>query len=315
MSSHDIVVIGGGLAGLTAGLFAARHGRQTIVLMSAPPGGQLLTVDQIEGLASEAPSMAGYGLGPALEEEAAAQGAELRLATVEHMSRDGQLWQIATTIGPVTAPVVIVATGCRPARLGLAGEERLTGRGLSHCASCDGPLLRGRPAGVVGGGDAALQEALTLARFGGPVIVFHRRAVPTAQATYCRRAADQPSISFRPHTMIEELIGETALAGVRTRHLVDQSTEQVELAGLFVAIGGRPESELVAPWVTLAPTGHVPTDCWLRTTAPGLLAAGAVRLDSAAQAITAAGDGATAAIAAHRYLATGQWSRPDSQEG
>jgi thioredoxin reductase (NADPH) len=302
MDHYEIVIVGGGLAGLTAALFAARHGRATLALLDGPPGGHLMSVDRIEDFPGFPDGVAGYELCPLVQEQAANQGAEFRLAAVERLEPHGDGWQITTADGPVTASAVIVATGSRPRRLGLPDEERLTGRGLSHCASCDGPLLRGQAAGVVGGGDSAMQEALTLADHAAAVYLFHRRAAFTAQRMLQQRALEHPRITIHPNTVVTALLGDDRLAGVEVRDLASGATTRHELAGLFVYAGLEPNTDLLRDLVALDPDGRVPTDGWMRTERPGLFAAGDIRRDSAAQAITTAGDGATAAIAAHRDL-------------
>jgi thioredoxin reductase (NADPH) len=307
MDSYDIVIVGGGLAGLTAALVAARHGRSTLALLAEAPGGHLINVGKIEDFPGFPGGIAGYELCPSVQEQAADAGAEFRLAEVRRLERRGDDWRVVADDGEVNAGAVVVATGSRPRELGVPGEARLAGRGVSHCASCDGPLLRGRPAGVVGGGDSALQEALTLAEHTASVTIFHRGAAFSAQQTFQRRAAERPAIGVRFNTVVEEVVGDDALAGALVRDTLTGATERVELAGLFVYIGLEPNTTLLAGLTPLDADGRVPTDLWMRTTLPGLFAAGDLRRDSAAQAITTAGDGATAAVAAHRYLADRAW--------
>jgi thioredoxin reductase (NADPH) len=176
------------------------------------------------------------------------------------------------------------------------------GRGVSHCASCDGPLYNGQTVGVVGGGDSALQEALTLANYAERVLVFHREESFSAQDTYRQRALSNPKILPRYRTVVEEIIGDDVVNGVRVRDLVSGESSKIDLTGLFIYVGLQPNSAFPKDLVRLSETGHVPTDIWMRTELPGLYAVGDIRQDSAAQAITSSGDGATAAIAAYRYI-------------
>ena len=176
------------------------------------------------------------------------------------------------------------------------------GRGVSHCASCDGPLYNGQTVAVVGGGDSALQEALTLTSYVDKVLLFHQADSFAAQQTYLQRVLENAKIVPRYQTVIEEVLGDEVLTGVRLRCLRSGETSQVELAGLFVYIGLQPNTALLRNIVQLSESSHVSTDSWMKTGRDGLYAVGDIRQDSARQAITAAGDGATAAIAAARYI-------------
>ena len=287
----EVAVVGGGVAALTAGLFAARHGLSTLVVMPAVPGGQLMNVDRVEDFPGFPQGVPGFELGPALQEQAAEAGAEFSLGEVDSVAaRDGG-W----LVGDVEARAVILATGSSPRRLGVPGEERLTGRGVSHCASCDGPLFRGKRVAVVGGGDSACQEALTAASFVSEVVLIHR-SEPRAQAVYRRRVEAAANVSL-VRGEVSEIVGDGAVAGVRLADGVE-----LDVAGVFVYVGMAPNTELLRGLCDLDADGRVPTDPWMRVGPPGLFAAGDVRRDFPGQAINAAGDGATAAIAAYRYL-------------
>lgn len=303
--AYDVIVIGGGLAGLTAGLFAARYGRATLVLEAAVPGGHLVNVEKIEDFPGFPEGISGYDLGPAVQEQAERYGAQFQLAEVEALEPAGRDWRVVTGEGTSLARAVIVAAGSRPKELGVPGEAGLHGRGISHCATCDGPFFAGRVVGVVGGGDHALQEALTLAGHASRVIVLNEAPAFTSQETYGRRVAEAAKIEARHGVAVEQVLGEGALAGVRVRDVATGTTFEVELAGLFVYAGLEPNTAFLRGRLRLAPDGRVPTDAWLRTELPGVFAAGDVREDSPGHALTAAADGATAAIAAHRYLAAG----------
>ena len=301
MSDFEVVVVGGGLGGLTAGLFSARCGRSTLVLESTVPGGHLVNIEKIEDFPGFPEGIAGFDLGPLVQEQAASYGAEFAMAEVQRLEARGDAWLVTTSGGQHNARAVIVAAGSRPRALGVPGEERLVGRGVSHCASCDGPLLRGQPVAVVGGGDSAILEALTLADHDAEVILFHRSALG-AQETYQRRVRDSTRISLRPNTAVAEILGEETVSGVRVRDLATGVEAEVAVAGVFVYVGLEPNTDFLKGVLELDEFGRVPTDVWMRTARAGVFAAGDIRRDSAAQAISAAGDGATAAIAAHRYL-------------
>jgi thioredoxin reductase (NADPH) len=306
MPDYDILVVGGGLAALTAGLFAARAGRSTLVLEPAVPGGHLVNIQKIEDFPGFPDGVSGFELGPNTQMQAMNYGAEFAMAEVQALARAADArsgdWLATTTDGDYRAGAVIVASGSQARTLGVPGEERLAGRGISHCASCDGPLYRGQTVGVAGGGDSALQEALTLAEHVGKVQIFHRGEAFSAQQTYQQRVLDEQKIEVCWRTEVREILGEADVTGVRVQDLVTGAERTVELDGLFVYVGLVPNSGFLAGLLKLDSDGRIPTDIWMRTELPGLFAAGDVRRDSASQAITAAGDGATAAIAADRYL-------------
>lgn len=307
MPDYDIVVVGGGLAALTAGLFAARCGRSTLVLEPAMPGGHLTTIQRIEDFPGFPDGVSGYELGPNTQMQAMNSGAEFAMAEVESLAPDGDGWRVATTDGEHRARAVIVAAGSRARALGVPGEDRFQGLGISHCASCDGPLHRDNTVGVVGGGDSAISEALTLAEYVGKVVVFHRGEAFSAQATYLDRARASRAIELRTGCVVEEIVGDGVVAGVRVRDAARGTVEQVDLTCLFIYVGLEPNTAFLGGQVPLDEAGRIVTDIWMRTGRRGLLAAGDVRANSASQAITAAGDGATAAIAAHRYLTDNSW--------
>lgn len=302
MTSFDIVVVGGGMAALTAGLFGARAGRSTLVLEPAVPGGHLVNIARIEDFPGFPDGVSGYELGPNTQLQAMSAGAEFAMSEVTGLAQVGTTWLVTTTDGDHEAGAVIVASGSHARTLGLPGEERFLGRGMSHCASCDGPLFRGQTVGVVGGGDSALQEALTLAEHVGKVLLFHRDEELTAQDTYVQRVLSERKIEVCRQTAVTGILGDEEVTGVRVRDLQTDTERAVELVGLFVYVGLAPNTGFLGDVLQLDDDGRIPTDIWMQTERPGLFAAGDVRRDSASQAITAAGDGATAAIAADRYL-------------
>jgi thioredoxin reductase (NADPH) len=302
MSDYDVIIIGSGLAGLTAGLFAARHGLATLVLESNIPGGHLISIEKIEDFPGFPDGIAGYDLCPTVQRQAADHGAEFQRAEVLSLEAQDRMWSVGTDEGRHRAKAVIVATGSTLKNLGVPGEEKLAGRGVSHCASCDGPLYNGQTVGVVGGGDSALQEALTLATYAEQVLLFHNGETFSAQQTYAQRVISNSKIAPRYRTAIEEVLGDDVVTGVRVRDLASGESSKVDLTGLFVYVGLKPNTEFLKSLLRLSDSGHVQTDACMRTELPGLFAAGDIRQDSAAQAITSSGDGVTAAIAAYRYI-------------
>lgn len=303
----DVVVAGGGLAGLTAGLTAARAGGSVQVLAGGVPGGLLLNIERIEGLPGIEEAVAGYDLCPATQEQAEQAGAEVSMAALKGLAKGADGWTVQTDEGEVLGRAVILATGARFRRLGVPGEERLIGHGVSTCASCDAPLLRGRTAVVVGGGDSALQEALVLAEAVERVIVLVRDSGLCAQASFQARAEQHPKIEIRHGVVVEELLGDGVLAAVRVRDLAADTVQELEAAGIFPFIGLEPNSEPIDGRIERDGEGRLMTDGALRTALPGVFAAGLVRSGAAGRAAATAGEGAAAAVAAHAYLRAGHW--------
>jgi len=307
VADYDVVVIGGGVAGLTAGLTSARAGRKTHVLTGPALGGQLISIERIDGYPGFPDGVPGYDLCPIIQEQATAAGATFAASEATGLHGDGERWRLTTDQGDLSARAVVIATGTTLKSLGVPGEEQLRGKGVSHCASCDAPLLRGRIVGVVGGGDSALQEALTLAQHTARVIILHRGSAFSAQAAYVQQVLENPKIEVRFGTIVEEAVGNGGLTGVRTRSVSDGKAGDVELAGLFVYVGLAPATMWLDGALTLDAAGRIAVDSDLRTTQRGLFAAGTVRAGSAGRAASAAGDGAAAALSVERYLTDGTW--------
>ena len=303
---YDIVIAGGGLAGLTAGLTAARLGRKTLVLTGDVIGGQLLSIEKIEGFPGFPEGVPGYDLAPMTQEEAALAGAEFAATELKDFTRGGEGWRLATGEGDVSARGLVLATGASLKELGLPGEARLRGQGVSHCASCDAPLLRGKIAAVIGGGDSAMQEALTLAQHVSQVVLLTHGAGLTGQMSYRERVTQDPKIEVRTRTEVEDIMGDTKVSGLRLREVGSGASSDLNVDAVFVYIGLAPNTGFLKGRIKLN-SGAIATDSWMRTAVSGICAAGTVRAGSACRAAGAAGDGATAAIAIDRYLTDGVW--------
>jgi len=298
----DIAVVGAGLAGLTAGLTGARLGRSVLIVTGDVLGGHLLSVEKVEGYPGFPEGVPGYDLCPMTQVQAADAGAQFSMTSVQALeSRDGP-WRLETNAESHTAGAVILATGTRFRRLGVAGEDIYFGKGVSQCASCDAPLLRGKEAVVIGGGDSAAQEALTLAPHVSGLTLLVRGGALQAQAIYRDRLLADGKVEVRYNAEVEEILGEDVVTGVRVRDTSDGAVTEIATEAVFVFIGLQPNAEFLNGVVPLTESGHIPTDDRMRTVRPGLFAAGSVRADNAGQAVAAAGDGTSAALAAHAYL-------------
>jgi thioredoxin reductase (NADPH) len=217
--NYDIVIAGGGLAGLTAAVTAARLGRKALVLTGDVIGGQLLSIEKIEGFPGFPDGVPGYDLAPMTQEEAANAGAEFAAAELMNLAPDTGGWRLTTGEGEVAARAVVLATGSSLRELDVPGEARLRGQGVSHCASCDAPLLRQKVAAVVGGGDSAMQEALTLAAHVAQVVILTHGAALHGQTSFRERVTQHPKITVRPNVEVQEILGDAKVTGVRMRDM------------------------------------------------------------------------------------------------
>jgi thioredoxin reductase (NADPH) len=295
--SYDIVVAGGGIAGLSAGLAAARLGRSTLVLAGDVLGGNLLSIEKVEGYPGFPEGTPGYELVPAAQAMAAEGGAEFEMLPLLRVEGDAPDLHLSTPEGRIVSKSLIVATGAGPKKLGVPGEERLAGKGVSHCASCDGPMLRGAVVAVVGGGDSALQEALTLAHYVSRVTILCRGTALRGQAVYRERALGNPRIEVRFNAAVAAIEGETAVMGVR---LV--SGELLDARAVFTYIGLQPNTTFLKDRLQLDTAGGIATDATMAASARGIFAAGLARAGSPGRAISSAGEGAAAAASADHFL-------------
>ena len=300
---YEIAVAGGGPAGLTAALFAARHGRSTVLLDSVGVGGAILNTERVEDFPGFPEGVPGFELAPRMQEQVMDAGGAFAMSEVRRLEPRGDDWSLVTDDGDIGAAAVIVATGSRFRKLGVPREEEFEGRGLSTCASCDGPLYRDKLVAVCGDGDSALLETLELVGHGVRVVLLHPGEALAGQETYRRRVQDSGQVELRHRTILEEILGDGEVEGIRVRDVGTGGSSTLPVAAVFANVGRVPNTSMLEGVVALDEHGHVRTDIWMRTERAGLFAAGDVRADAAGQAISAAGDGATAAVAAHRYLA------------
>ena len=306
-SAYDAVIVGGGIAGLSAAIHAGRSGLRCLLVERMMPGGQIFNATHIENLPGIPEPVSGVELSERLHDQAAQASVEITLSEVTGIEPNDSNWLVRKYDGDVRAKAVIIAAGSSFKKLGLDREDELYGSGISNCASCDGPLFTDQVVGVVGSGDSALDEALALTEFAANVILFHRDAELDGQAVLQLRVETAPKIEVRPNIEVTALLGDDMLEAVSTRHTESGETSHVDLAGLFVFIGLEPNTNFLDGIVPLDTAGHIKTDFWMRTPTRGIFAVGDIRQNSAALLASSAGDGATAAVAAKRYIDTGLW--------
>jgi thioredoxin reductase (NADPH) len=298
---YDIVIIGGGPAGLSAGLYAARARRKTLLIEHSVIGGQISLTSAVENYPA-IESINGFDLAQDMKRQAEANGLEVVYDGVEAVELDGAYRVVRGTEGQYRAKALILAGGADYNRLGVPGEERLTGYGVSYCATCDAAFFKDMEVAVVGGGDSAMDEGLFVARYASKVTVVHRRDELRASRVLQERAFAEPKMHFAWNTVVSEVVGEASVQGARLRNVVTGAESMLPVAAVFIFIGNTPNTAYLKGVVDLDAGGHVITDIWMRTSAPGIFAAGDIRADSARQVVSSAGDGATAAIAADHYI-------------
>jgi thioredoxin reductase (NADPH) len=302
MREFDLVIIGAGIAGLTAAVHAARCGMSVALVERMGVGGQIAAAERIENFPGFPQGISGAELGPLLHEQAEAAGAEFILDTVEGIAIEGDRRVVNTASEPIDARAVIVAAGSSLRSLGIPGEEVFRGRGVSHCASCDGHFYSGQEVCVIGGGDSALDEALVLTEHAARVAIIHRGAALEAQRVLIDRVAANGKIELVASCTVEDIFGTDSVSGVRLRDLTTGKPHERAVKGVFVYVGLEPNTAFLRGVVALDRAGHIDTDIMMRSSVPGVFAAGDIRVHSVAQLAAAAGDGATAAMAAWRYL-------------
>ncbi len=306
---YDIVIVGGGPAGLAAALYAGRARRRTLVVERKVVGGQISLTGDVENYPG-IDAINGYELAAAMHAQATKYGAETVAADVTALAPGDALHRVTTSEGEYAAKAVILAGGADHNKLGVPGEDRLTGAGVSYCATCDAAFFTDQDVAVVGGGDAALDEGLFVTRYAAKAYMIHRRDALRASAILQERAFANPKMEFVGSTVVEEVLGERVVTGVRTRNVVTGETKTLSVTGLFVFIGLTPNSGYLRGLLPMDAGGHVIVNEWMETAVPGVFAAGDIRANSARQVVTSAGDGVTAAIRADRYLSERFGGRP-----
>lgn len=300
---YNVVIIGGGPAGLTAGLYCARSRFNTLLIEKGVIGGQITNAERVENYPGFPKGISGIELGQIIHAQATGYGLETLLAEVTKVVPGQRHNLVSTSEGDFVSESIIIASGSQFRKLGVPGEDKFVGKGVSYCATCDGPLFnKGKTVAVIGGGDAAVTEALYLSKFASSVKVIHRRSQLRASKILQERAMAEPKIEFIWDTVVTQIEGDGVVKQLMLKNTKNAKISILELAGVFVAIGSEPNS---AQWRGLLPLdeeGYIITNELMETKIPGIFAAGDIRHNSARQAISAAGDGASAAISAARFL-------------
>ena len=302
--TYDVVIVGSGPAGYTAALYAARANLSTLVFQGFESGGQLMLTSDVENYPGYKDGVMGPDMMDEFEAQAARFGAEMRPDNVERVDfseRPFRLWAEGEE-EPVVALSVIIATGAQAKWLGLESEERLFGKGVSGCATCDAFFFRGKKVAVVGGGDTAMEEAGVLAKFADEVYLIHRRDEFRASKIMLERAEKNEKITFLTDTTVEEILGDTSVEGVRVRNAKTGEERTIEVDGFFAAIGHAPATGLFEGQLRMDDSGYLLQEEHTMTSVPGVFSAGDVSDTRYRQAVTAAADGCRAAIDAERWL-------------
>lgn len=299
---YDVIVIGGGPAGYTTALYAARAGLSVAVLEKLSAGGQMALTEMIDNYPGFEEGIDGFLLGEKMQQQAERFGAETILAQVFSARLQGDVKELQTSEGSFLGRSVVIATGAKAKPLGLPKEDVFTGKGVHYCAACDGMRYRGKTVAVVGGGNSAVADALVLSRIAEKVLVIHRRDTLRATRVYHKALQDAPNVEFKWNSVVTKLSGEDKLTGLKLQNVNTKEESLLEVDGLFVSIGRAPASSLFAEQLHLDEAGYIIAGADTKTNIPGVFAVGDVRTTLLRQIVTAVADGAVAAHQAEAYL-------------
>lgn len=300
---YDIVIIGGGAAGMSAAIYAARSGAKTLVIESTTAGGQMNLTYEIDNYPGIIDAPSGTDLSAKMKEHAEKAGAEFTSETVkEIIGADEDTKSVITRKNIYHTKTIIFATGATPKKLGIEGEDKLYGTGVSYCATCDGAFFKSQDVAVVGGGNTAFEDALYLARFCKTVYLIHRRNGFRAEAPMITAAKNNPKIKFITEAVVDKINGDTTVSDITVMDINTSRRTNISVNGIFIAIGRDANTALAKKYVRLNDEGFIITDRYMQTNVKGIFAAGDVRDTPLRQVITAASDGAIAATSAVHYL-------------
>jgi thioredoxin reductase (NADPH) len=299
---YDVIIIGGGPAGLSAGIYTSRARLNGLLIERGVVGGQITDAELVENYPGFAQGISGAELGQLMQQQAAKYGLNIITAEVTGIELKTKKKVVKTTKGDFNAKAVIIASGSERGKLDIPGEEELTGKGVSYCATCDAPFFKQKPVAVVGGGNAAISEALHLAKFASKVIIIHRRDRLRATRIMEEKARAEPKIEFLWDTVVEKIDGKDTVKRLKLRQVKTGKKSTLDVGGVFIAAGFKPNTDYLKGFLPLDKAGYIITNDRMETKVPGIFAAGDLRQHSPQQAITAAGDGATAAVFVEKFL-------------
>jgi len=299
---YDVIVIGGGGAGLTAALYTSRANLSTLLFEKLIPGGQIASTELVENYPGFVEGVFGPEIAQRMEAQASRYGTRINYEEVKTISRTNGLFQVETSDHQYKAKGIILAMGASFRTLGLANEKEFTGKGVSYCATCDGAFFKGKEIAVVGGGDSALQEGNFLTTFASRVTIIHRRDKLRGSPILQERAKQNPKIRFVWDTVVDRIEGKGKVESLVLRNVKTQGLSEVKADGLFIFIGHDPNSEVVKKLVSVDEKGYVVTDENYQTSVPGIFAAGEIRKGAVRQLVAACGEGCGAALALQSYL-------------
>ncbi len=300
---EEVLILGGGPAGLSAAIYAARANHAPLLLTGNAPGGQVATTTTVENYPGFVEGIQGPDLARVMQDQAEKFGARVEYDTITSVDLRERPFHLIGEAGEYRAQTLILATGASATKLLVLGEQELTGRGVSYCATCDGYFFKDKEIVVVGGGDSAIEEGLFLTKFASRVTVIHRRDTLRAGALLQKRARENSKMNFIWNSVVTEVVGTVQVEAVRLRDVLSGEERLLPTSGLFIYIGHQPNTELFAGQLELDAQGYIVTDKWMRTNVPGVFAAGEATDPHFRQVITSAGMGAAAAMEAEKYLA------------
>lgn len=299
---YDMIIIGGGPAGLSAGLYASRANLKNLVLEKAEAGGQIATTSEVDNYPGSPKDATGPVLSQRMKEQCEAFGTEFRKEECKEIIKEGDYFKIVTNKETYKTKIVIAAMGANPREIGCKGEKEFRGMGVSYCATCDGFFFRDLDVAVVGGGDSALEEGIFLTKFAKKVYIIHRRDELRAVESIQDKAKANPKIEFILDSVVEEIKGDGLVQSVRIKNVKSGEESDLPVDGVFVFVGYYPSTELIKDMATLDESGYVLAGEDMKTNVPGLFVAGDIRKKVVKQVITAAADGAIAAVLGEKYI-------------
>ena len=301
---YDVIIVGGGPAGLSAGIYTGRARLRSLLIDKAPPGGRIIDSESVENYPGFPEGISGLELTELMTKQAAKFGLEILTVGVTGLELKDKQRIVKTTEGDFVARTVIIAAGSDHVQLGVPGEKEFTGKGVSYCATCDAYFHRDKPVAVVGGGNAAVHEALQLTKFASKITLIHRRGELRATRIVQENAFAEPKIKLLWNTVVEAVEGESMVERLRLRNVLTKDKSALDISGVFVAIGLKPSTDCFKEVLPLDNAGFIVTNEKMETGISGIFAAGDIRANSIRQVISAAGDGAVAAISAEKLLTT-----------